>query len=339
MIRIDGSLGEGGGQILRTALSLSLVNKLPFEINNIRAGRKKPGLLRQHLTAVKAAKEISNAQVEGDEMGSARLVFRPNEVKSGEYHFSVGTAGSATLVLQTVLPALMRMDTSTSIIIEGGTHNPYAPPVEFLRNTFLPILKKMGVNIDVELEKYGFYPAGGGRIKVLIKGCSRMKSVNLIDKGELKSVKAKAFISNLNEQIAQREIKTIQNKLPEVKDNVEIINIKDSQGPGNIVTIEVEHDNITETFAGFGEINKRAEKVATEAVDLARKYIASGAPVGRYLADQLMIPLALVGSSSYKTLPLSRHSQTNMEIIKMFCDVDIDVSKIDDSHYIVKFFK
>ena len=339
MIRVNGSLGEGGGQILRTALGLSLVTHKPFEIYNIRAGRKKTGLLRQHLTAVKAAKEISQAEVYGDEIGSTHLTFRPHTLIAGRYHFSVGTAGSTTLVLQTILPALMLLKDASSIVIEGGTHNPYAPPIDFLNFSFLPILKRMGVVIDVKLEKYGFYPAGGGQIEVAIGTSQDLLSLDIMERGHLKSIKAKSYISSLDENIAKRELKTIQNKIPEIKNNVEMINVKNSRGPGNIVTIELIYEKITEIITGFGEWGKSAEKVALQTAEKAKNYMASGVPVGVYLADQLMIPFALVGRGEYKTFSLSRHSLTNMEIIKMFYDSHIDVSEIGDRRYVVRFTK
>ena len=174
-IRIDGSIGEGGGQIPRTALGLSLVTGKPFEIKNIRAGRRKPGLLRQHLTALKAAKQISQADVRGAQIGSSEFAFSPRRVRSGEYHFAVGTAGSTTLVLQTILPALMLADGPSTVVIEGGTHNPYAPPFPFLERSFIPVLRQMGVGIDLELNRYGFYPAGGGKFTIRIDPVKQLK--------------------------------------------------------------------------------------------------------------------------------------------------------------------
>ncbi len=337
MITIDGSLGEGGGQILRTALGLSLVKQKPFEILNIRAGRKKPGLLRQHLTAVKAAKEISKAEVSGDCLGSTQLLFKPNKVISGEYNFAIGTAGSATLVLQTILPGLILADSPSSIIIEGGTHNPYAPPFNFIKKSFLPILKKMDVNVAVELIKYGFYPAGGGKLKISIHPSSSLTPIDIMERGCLKSIEAKAYIANLDESIAKRELKTMQSKLPDIGENTEIINVENSNGPGNIVTIELQYESITEVITGFGELNKRAEKVALEAVGIAKKYMASGAPVGIHLADQLMIPFALAKRGSYKTFSLSKHAQTNLEVIKKFCALNLNLKEIENHQYVITF--
>jgi RNA 3'-terminal phosphate cyclase (ATP) len=161
MLTIDGSQSEGGGQVLRSSLALSLVTGRPFAIENIRAGRKKPGLLRQHLTAVLAAAEVSAAEVEGAALASRRLLFRPGRVRAGDYAFRVGTAGSATLVLQTVLPALLLAEGESTLTLEGGTHNPMAPPVDFLENAYLPLVNRLGPRVKVQLVRPGFYPAGG----------------------------------------------------------------------------------------------------------------------------------------------------------------------------------
>src|SRR5689334_333662 len=175
MLKLDGSVGEGGGQILRTALALSALTGQPFEIEKIRAKRRKPGLLRQHLTAVRAATALCQAQVEGDSLGSMTLRFVPGDVKPGEYAFAIGTAGSATLVLQTVLPPLLLASRPSKITIEGGTHNPLAPPVDFLDRSFLPLVRRMGPRVRVQLERWGFYPAGGGRISVEIEPVQRLQ--------------------------------------------------------------------------------------------------------------------------------------------------------------------
>src|SRR6185369_8211050 len=168
MIALDGSQGEGGGQILRSALALSLVTGTPFRIDNIRARRARPGLMRQHLTAVEAAAAVGAARTSGAALGSRSLTFAPTTVKAGEHTFSVGTAGSATLVLQTVLPSLLTADRPSSLVLEGGTHNPSSPPFDFLAKAFLPIVAGMGAQVEATLERPGFYPAGGGRFRVTV---------------------------------------------------------------------------------------------------------------------------------------------------------------------------
>jgi RNA 3'-terminal phosphate cyclase (ATP) len=330
MITIDGSFGEGGGQILRTSLALSLVTGKPFRIENIRAGRKNPGLLRQHLTAVNAATEISRAEVTGAAIGSRELTFAPGSVKSGDYAFAVGTAGSTTLVLQTVLPALMMASAPSTLILEGGTHNPFAPPFDFLETAFLPLLNRMGPRVTAQLERPGFYPAGGGRMSVHIRPALEWKRLDLLTRGECRARRTKAVVANLPLSIAERELRLIEQKMSWPRDWMKAELVQGSRGPGNVVTIEIECEHVTEVFTGFGERGLRSEAVAEKAVQQARRYIASEAAVGEYLADQLLIPMAMAGIGSFTTLPLSRHATTNIEVIGKFIDVGIETSQIGD---------
>jgi len=330
MLTIDGSFGEGGGQILRTALALSLVTGKPFRIENIRAGRKNPGLLRQHLTAVNAATQISNGEVVGAVIGSRELTFAPGSVVSGDYKFAVGTAGSTTLVLQTVLPALLVARGESKLILEGGTHNPFAPPFDFLERAFLPLVNQMGPRVTAELERPGFYPAGGGAISVAIGSSAVLKRLDLPTRGEVRARIAKAIVANLPISIAERELKTVAGKMSWPREWTKAESVEGSRGPGNVVTIEIECERVTEVFTGFGERSLRAEAVAEKAVQLARRYLASEVAVGEYLADQLLIPMAMAGDGSFTTLPLSRHSTTNIEVIRRFLDVSIEASQMAD---------
>ncbi len=218
MIEIDGSAGEGGGQIVRSALGLSLVTGKPFTITRIRAGRKKPGLMRQHLTAVRAAAEIGSAEVFGDEIGSENLTFVPGKVRGGDYTFSIGTAGSCTLVFQAILPVLLTVKEPAKLVLEGGTHNQYAPPFDFLQRSFLPILGKMGADVSVELVRPGFFPAGGGRVEFSITPPERLTPVSIGGAGSLEGaaapvITAKAVSAKLSERISLRELKVIADKL------------------------------------------------------------------------------------------------------------------------------
>jgi RNA 3'-terminal phosphate cyclase len=212
MIVLDGSQGEGGGQILRSALALSLCTGAPFRIDNIRAGRPRPGLMRQHLTAVQAATQVGNAETTGAAVGSRSLTFRPGKLRAGDYTFSVGTAGSATLVLQTVLPALVTADGPSRLVIEGGTHNPASPPFDFLDRTFLPLLARMGPRVCAKLERPGFYPAGGGRISVSIEPAPLIPLV-LERRGEIRACRARAIVANLPRLIAERELACLAKRL------------------------------------------------------------------------------------------------------------------------------
>jgi RNA 3'-terminal phosphate cyclase (ATP) len=184
MLTIDGSFGEGGGQIIRSSLALSLITGKAFRVYNVRAGREKPGLKPQHLMAVKAAAEIGRAQVDGASVGSREFTFIPGEVKTGEYRFSIGTAGATMLVLQTVLPPLMIATEPSVITLEGGTHNKHAPPFDFLQKTFLPLVNSTGPHVQLELERYGFYPPGGGRVNVYIEPRTEARRLEIERRGE-----------------------------------------------------------------------------------------------------------------------------------------------------------
>ncbi len=331
MITIDGSYGEGGGQILRTSLALSLITGKPFTIKNIRAGRKKPGLMRQHLTALNAAAEIGNAAISGNKTGSTSFSFEPETLKSGKYHHAIGSAGSCTLVLQTILPALMIADGPSEIILEGGTHNPFAPPYDFLEKAFLPVLSKMGAQIKTNLDTAGFYPAGGGRFSVSVTPAAKLTIIDLTDRGNTISTRANAVVSNLPVNIAERELRVVQKNLNWEEEDLKTIIITDSPGPGNILTLVVESDHITEVFTGFGERGVSSERVAKRTIKPVREYLGSGAAVGRYLADQLLVPMAIAGGGSFRTLSPSKHTTTNIEIIREFLDVTISINEINQN--------
>ena len=330
MIEIDGSLGEGGGQILRTSLSLSLVTGIPFRMDKIRAGRERAGLLRQHLAAVLAAAEIGDAAVDGTFLGSTSLTFTPGTIKAGRYHFAVGTAGSATLVLQTILPALMTANEPSQVIIEGGTHNQAAPPFEFLFKTFLPLIGRMGPQVQTRLEKYGFYPAGGGQLVFEITPCRVVAPLHLEDRGHTSKPKVHAIVANLARHIAQREVDEVAKVLGCGMEQLQITETKNSNGPGNVVMVEVESAALTAIFTSFGRMGVSAEKVGAEVAEQVRTYLASEAAVCEHLADQLLLPMTLAGSGSFTTGKLSSHAQTNMAVIRQFLPVGFTIDESDD---------
>ena len=322
MIRIDGSSGEGGGQILRSSLSLSLATGKAFRIENVRAKRERPGLLRQHLTAVLAAAEIGGADVEGASLGSRTLTFVPGTVRPGEHRFVIGTAGSGTLVSQTILPALMTATAASRITIEGGTHNLAAPPFDFLQRCFLPVICMLGPKVAVNLERHGFYPAGGGRFTAVIEPCAQLSPIDLTERGDITHRKATAIVANLSRAIAQRELDTVARLLNWEKEPMEIVEAKNSVGPGNIVLIDVASSTgVAEQFCGFGRLGASAESVATEAVKEARAYLVSSAAAGEHLADQLLLPFALAGGGVFTATRLNRHARTNMQVISTFLPV------------------
>lgn len=331
MIDVAGDSGEGGGQVLRSALALSMCTGAPFRIENIRAKRKKPGLMRQHLTAVRAATQVCAAQVEGDEIGSTELTFAPGEVRGGRYTFAVGTAGSATLVLQTVLPALMLAPQPSELAVEGGTHNPYAPPFHFLDSAFAPIARRMGVGLDLTLERWGFYPAGGGRIHAAITPTPQLQAVAILERGQILHRTARAVVANLSERVASREIKVIRKMTGSDDGELQAQRIDDSPGPGNVVMLELGCAHITELFSSFGAHGVPSEFVANQAIDQLRRYLAADVPVGEHLADQLLLPMSLAAMQgrrcSFRTLPLSRHAQTQIDLIRQFLDVRISTER------------
>ncbi|MBN2495682.1 MAG: RNA 3'-terminal phosphate cyclase [Deltaproteobacteria bacterium] len=329
MIQIDGSRGEGGGQILRSSLALSLATGQAFRIDGIRAGRKKPGLMRQHLTAVRAAAEVGRAELEGDRIGSTRLRFAPRGCRGGDYAFAVGTAGSATLVLQTVLPALCLASSPSSLVLEGGTHNPWSPPFDFLDRAFLPLVGRMGPRIRARLIRHGFYPAGGGRFELEIEPVERIEPLVLCERGEIRGRRVRALCAGLPAQIGERETARVVDKLGWDPACVSVEEIRDSAGPGNILLVEIECTHLGEVFCGFGQRGVKAEAVADAAVAEIRDWLAAGVPVGPHLADQLMLPIALAGSGRFRTLPLSRHSSTNLDVIGQFVELDARVEEID----------
>jgi RNA 3'-terminal phosphate cyclase (ATP) len=335
MITIDGSEGEGGGQVLRTALSLSLVTGKAFRIEKIRANRSRPGVMRQHVTAVEAACAIGGAECEALAVGAAELSFVPGKVKPGEHRFAVGTAGSTSLVLQTILPPLMLADGPSSLVLEGGTHNIHAPPFEFIERVFLPILNRMGPRVSAKLVQPGFYPAGGGRIEVAILPCARLSRLDLLDRGELRSVNARALVAALPGEIALRELAEVEKLLGWPEESRRIEQLPERQGPGNILVLEAVFDQVTELISGFGQLGVPAHVVGQKAAKRMAGYLESKAVAGPYLADQLLLPMALAGGGSFTTVKPSRHSRTGAAVIAKFLDVRIAFEEKDDGCHLV----
>jgi len=327
MIELDGAAGEGGGQILRSALALSIITGKPFRITRIRANRAKPGLMRQHLVAVQAAAQVSNASVTGAELGSSELSFTPGRITGGDYHFAIGSAGSCTLVLQTVVPALLYAQQPSTIRITGGTHNTMAPPVQFLQRTYLPLLARMGAQVDIELVRYGFYPAGGGEVIASIRPCERLGPLVLMERGSFVAGYAEAFVAGVPPSVGLRELGCIGSALDWDESRLHMHRLPGEQGPGNAVLVTLEHEHVTQVFAGFGAKAVRAEAVAQEVIEQAQAYLESTAAVGEHLADQLMLPMALAGGGSFSASTISSHALTNAEVIARFLPVAIDFTQ------------
>ncbi|HKS28099.1 MAG TPA: RNA 3'-terminal phosphate cyclase [Pyrinomonadaceae bacterium] len=327
MLTIDGSFGEGGGQIIRSSLALSLITGKAFRIYNVRARRDRPGLKPQHLTAVRAAAEIGGARTEGAAVGSSDFTFIPGEARPGQYHFAIGTAGATMLVLQTILPPLMIADAPSMITLEGGTHNKHAPPFDFLQKAFLPLVNRTGPHVTLELERYGFYPPGGGRINVFIEPRTAPARLEIERRGEILDRCARALVVKLPASIAERELAVIREHLNLSDEELRVETSDNALSPGNVVMIEIRSEHLTEVFTSVGERGLRAETVAENAAKEAADYLATGAPVGEHLADQLLIPLALSGGGSYITGKPSLHTTTNIEVIRMFMDVEIKLTE------------
>jgi RNA 3'-terminal phosphate cyclase (ATP) len=331
---IDGSQGEGGGQVLRSSLALSLITGKAFTIDRIRANRSRPGLMKQHLTAVQAAAAVGQCKVDAKK-GSVRLDFRPGKILGGDYIFDIGTAGSATLVLQTVLPALMLADEPSVLTLRGGTHNPMAPPFDFLDRVYLPLVRQLGPRIEATLVRPGFYPAGGGEFRVEVTPVKKLATLELMERGAIIEQKGKILLSQLPSHVAEREKKRILKMTGWSERRVVIETIENSLGPGNAAMLEVVSENVTELFAGFGEIRISAEAVAERTVNLYQDYMDAEVPVGEHLADQLMLPLGIAawqgsGASSFRTSNLTRHSQTHIDILQQFLKIDIEVEQVSD---------
>lgn len=326
MIVLDGSMGEGGGQILRSALSLSIVTGQPFTMQRIRAGRSRSGLLRQHLTAVHAAATISDATVSGDRLGSSTLEFHPRSIRHGTFRFDVGSAGSATLVLQTILLPLWHAQGKSHVELSGGTDNPAAPPFDFIATTYLPVLQSMGAHASATLHRHGFYPRGNGHFSVEIDPAERWQPLDLLERGPLLSVLARAVVADLPPQIAHRELRVVRSELAWPEEVLITEVLPPGQGPGNVLFVTVESERITETFAAFGERGVRAEDVARGACLQVRRYLDAGVPVGPYLADQLLLPLG-VAKGQFRTLALTAHAETNLHVIQRFVDCQVAVER------------
>lgn len=325
MIEIDGSEGEGGGQVLRTSLALSIITRTPFRLVNIRAGREQPGLKKQHLACVHAAAQISAARVTGDTLGSSTLTFEPDGVWPGSYHVDIDGAGSTTLVLQTVLYPLLCADGESQVRISGGTHNAWAPPMDFLRASLMPLLARMGASVDSRILAHGFYPRGGGKIWARILPWEKRIPIDLNDRGNPK-LRARVLHSRLPQHVADRELEVIREalKLPnEACCDYEV----ESIGPGNSVHIFAEGEHVTETVSSFGKRGIPAERVAMQAVKAMQAYLSADVPVGEHLADQLLLPMALGAGGRFRTVRPSQHTLTNIATIGRFIDTPISVAE------------
>ncbi len=331
-IQLDGI--SGGGQMLRSALSLAMVTGRPFRMTNIRGKRSRPGLMRQHLTCVRAAMEISGGTADGAEIGSTELVFRAGKVRGGSYRFAIGTAGSTTLLLQTLLPALWMAEESSTLRLEGGTHNPMAPPYEFIARVFLPVLEKMGARASVNLEAAGFAPAGGGILHAAVEPCAKLLPLGLTERPAEGESRLRVLYRHLPLAIAGRMLDAALEVFP-CKDAA-VENCEPGPGAGICCLVESDFGGVREITSAFGEKGVGAEQVGRRAAKTMQDYIGSGVPVGRRLADQLLLPMALAGGGSFLTMSLDSHVPANLAVIGKFLDVRFSTTETERGRWRVE---
>ncbi len=326
MIEIDGSLGEGGGQILRSALALSLITGKPFHLFKIRAKRRpKPGLRPQHLMCVRAAAKIGGANLRGASVASSDLTFEPGTVQAGPYSFAIGTAGSTSLVLHTVYLPLALAAGPSEVVIEGGTHNEKAPCFHFLNETWRAYLNRLGLNLSLEMTRPGFYPRGGGRIVARIEPCQAIRPLQLTGPAKVTVARVRSVVAGLPESVAKRQARRALVRLRDAGFEPEVVEEEWPGGPGSVLAITLDGP-VPTLFCGLGAKGKPAESVADEAIDEALAYVTSERPVDPHSADQLLLPLALAeGHSEYHVSEVTQHLTTNAAIVQLFLDRRIEI--------------
>jgi RNA 3'-terminal phosphate cyclase (ATP) len=326
-VHIDGSHGEGGGQILRTSLALAAILERPLRVDRIRAGRKPPGLRPQHLKAVEALAEITGARTEGARIGSEILEFVPGEITSGRHRFDVGSAGALTLVLQGLLLPLCLARETSHLTLVGGTHVPWSPPYHYFSDVLLPTLKLMGISVRSEIDRWGWYPRGGGIVRVEVEPCAELMPISLCERGRLKRIVGLSVSSNLPDHVAKRQREEALKRLREelkIDAEIEAISGAPGNGPGSFIFLAAESEGAVAGFSSLGGRGKPAEKVAAEAVDLLRDYLISSGALDPHLADQIVPFIALAkGKSSFTTSRVTEHLLTNLWVVGRFLDVKI----------------
>jgi len=335
LFELDGSQGEGGGQILRTALTLSIATGRPFRLKNIRANRRRPGLMRQHLMCVQAAQEISGASTQGADPGSQTLVFEPGPLRPGDYAFHIATAGSTTLVFQTLAPLLLLGKRAFTLEFTGGTHNSAAPCLDFLTQTYLPCLESMGVAWDLVVDRRGYYPAGGGHWKITLTPPTAFTSLEMLRRMPAGRPSARILWARMAPGLAEREKRLLAEGLGIGPEDIAIEEDKTSLGPGNVAIISLRQQPVTETVTLFGGYGAHPGKAAQIAIEEIRAFENHDAPVGYHLADQLPVPLLLAGGGKFRTGSLSAHFQTNAAILRSFVPDCLSITQDSDLTHLV----
>ncbi|MHA1596292.1 MAG: RNA 3'-terminal phosphate cyclase [Candidatus Asgardarchaeia archaeon] len=336
LIEIDGSMGEGGGQILRMSLALSSVLKVPVRVYNIRKRRPKPGLMPQHLNVVNILSKITDAEVFGAKIGSRDVVFKPKRIRGGKYKVDVGTAGSISLILQAILPATVFADGEVEIELTGGTDTFWSPPIDYMRFVFLPIIRKMGADIDIELIRRGHYPKGGGKVRVHVNPSDRLKAIKITERGNIGAIKGISHCVRLPSHVAERQARSAEEYIR--KSGFEDLDIdikveyyergKDPHlGPGSGIVLWTvsDRDSIIGSDS-LGERGKPAEKVGLECAEKLVKQIRSGAALDKHMGDMLIVWMLVAdGKSEISTSELTMHAKTCIELSKIFTDARIEV--------------
>jgi RNA 3'-terminal phosphate cyclase (ATP) len=370
-VEIDGAHGEGGGQILRTSLALSMITGRPLRMRQIRAGRAKPGLRRQHLACVQAAARLCSAYVTGDRVGSQELTFEPGPIAGGpdaagpppragpeerlaedrargeiDLVVDIGTAGSTSLVVQTILVPAIAAGIALTARVLGGTHNPMAPPFDFLERVFVPHLRAMGADVTITLDRHGFAVGGGapgkvdwhddetpnrGQLTVTVGAGGALRPIELLTAGAITARRATAILARLPTHIGERELGVVRERLGFTAEDCRVLEIAGAGGPANLLLIEVEREGGRELVTRFGERGLRAEVVADRACAELDAFLRADVPVGEHLADQLLLPLAIAGGGRFRCAPLSSHAVTNIATIRRFLDVPIRVDPDGDA--------
>ncbi len=327
MIEIDASFGEGGGQVLRSALALSVITRTPMRLTNVRARRPQPGLKPQHLKAVEAAAQISAARVEGATPGSQTLVFEPTDLKGGHYAFDIGTAGSVSLLLQTLWLPLSFAAGPSRLRLAGGTHVPWSPCVHYLQWQWLPYLAEIGYHVECSLERAGFYPRGGGLLQADIVPSRHLTPLQLAERGRLLRIRGLSAVGRLDRSIAERQRSQAVERLRELGVPLEIeVTEVPAVAPGTFIVLQAEFEGGRCCAFALGARHKRAEKVADEAVEELRADIAAGGAIDAWLADQLLLPLAFVPEQSVLSVcHISQHLRTNADLLGYFLPVKVEI--------------
>lgn len=327
MVRIDGSMGEGGGQVLRAALVLSLLTGEAFEIHRIRERRPRPGLMPQHLAAVQAAAAVGRAEVEGARQGARELAFRPRGLFAGDYHCDIGTAGSTSLVLQTIALPLCFCSGPSSVTLVGGTHVPWSPCFHYLDRHWRPLVQAMGYRLGLSLDVAGFYPRGGGRVRAQVRPHGRLRPLDLGTGGEPRGINGVAAVAGLPLSIAERMRRRAMARLRGRELDVEIaLEALPAPSPGAFLMLCVESEAASACHVALGARGKPAERVADECVAGVEASLAGGAPIDPWLADQLLLPLALVpGRSRLQVDRVTGHLLTLAALTGRFLPAEVAI--------------